>query len=220
MLAFAQREIVTGRVYYGSLGMKDVLVVNNSAQIETRTDSLGNFKIKAQVGDLLIISDYTVETKKIRYTPDLIKNSVLLIEVKQALLELDEVEVTGYNFSAYKMGLTSKEVILPSVAQRRMVSSGGGPVGMLINLITGQHRVLKNALEIEKREVALDRLNYMLEDVFYIEELKLHKEQVEGFKYYAAEDEKLRDLLKLDDEGQLKFALAELARQFTEINKP
>jgi hypothetical protein len=218
-MAYGQeRTLVKGKVYTGNYGVSDVLVVNFSAEAETRTDSLGNFTIKARTGDLLICSDYKIATRKIRYTPDLVKDNVVLLEVKATAAELDEVVINKYDFSAYKMGLTETDIILPTVAERRLRSSGGGPVAMLINAITGQDKILKNALKIEKREMALEKISLMFDDALYTNDLKLHKDQVEGFKYFIVEDEKFRKMLALGDEGAIKFAMADLARIYLKLN--
>jgi hypothetical protein len=106
LLAQAQeRHAVKGRVYYANLGVKDVLVVNNNAQVETRTDSLGNFTINAKVGDLIILSDFKIETKKIRYTPDLIKNGLMLLEVKMVAEEIEEVVINRSTITSESLGI-------------------------------------------------------------------------------------------------------------------
>lgn len=218
LLSFGQRETVKGRVYSGRLGIKDVLVVNLSAQAETRTDSVGNFSMKVQVGDLLAVSDYKVEERKIRFTPDLIQNGSLLLEVKMAATELEEVVINKYDFSAYKMGLTKTDIVLPTVAERRMNSSAGDPVGLLISVLSGQHKILKNNVKTEERIIALETLDNIFEDADYIDDLKIPADKINGFKYYAVEDDAFRALVKTTDKGTLKFELAKLATKYLTIS--
>lgn len=213
LLCWAQdRHAVKGRIYSGSTGIKDVLVVNNNAQAETRTDSLGNFAIKAKVGDLIILSNYNIETKKIRYTPDIIKNGLMLLEVKTVIEEIEEVVIN-------RTGITSESLGIPmgkayTVQERRLRAGTSDPIGSIINMLTGRTKMLKSNVQLEKRVTAKETLDGLFDDSYYIDELKLGKEQVAGFKFYAVENEKLREELKAGNETMVKFRLTILAEEY------
>ena len=217
LLAIAQeRENIKGRVYSGNISMKDVLVVNNSAQIETRTDSLGNFTLKAKINDLLIVSDYKLEIRKIRYTPDLVRDGFIQLEVKMNANELDEVVINHSTITSQSLGLPMGKAY--TVQERRLRAGSSDPLGSLINILSGRMKMLKRSVEIEKREIALDKLDELFDTAFYTEQLKIEADKVNGFKYYAVENDKLREELKTAKAGTIKFTLAELAEEYKKIS--
>lgn len=213
ILSWAQdRHAVKGRVYSGSLGVKDVLVVNNNAQAETRTDSLGNFTINAKVGDLLIVSDFKVETKKIRYTPDIIKNGILLLEVKMAAAELEEVVINRSTITSESLGIPMGKAY--TVQERRLRAGTSDPIGSIINMLSGRTKMLNANVNLEKRVTAKETLDGLFDNSYYIDELKLNKEQIAAFKFYAVENEKLREELKGGNETMIKFNLTLLSEEY------
>lgn len=214
-----ERREVRGKVLSEGAGIADALVVNFTGQTETRTDSLGNFKLRLAIGDLLIISDYKIETKKIRYTQDLVVDKVLMLKVKQEVMQIEEVVINrNKNLTAYKLGITSTDIKLPTVAERRLRSSGGDPVSALINIFTGQDKVLKNAVQTEKRERALDKLDVLFDDAFYTESLRLNTLQIKAFKYYIVESATFREALELGPTGRIQFIMADMATEFVKLN--
>lgn len=213
IMCWAQdRHAVKGRVYSGSLGVKDVLVVNNNAQAETRTDSLGNFTINAKVGDLIIASDFKIETKKIRYTPDLIKDGTILLQVKMTANEMDELVIDRTSITSESLGIPMGKAY--TVQERRLRAGTSDPLGSLINLLSGRTKMLKANVKLEKRATAKETLDELFDDSYYIDELKLNKEQIAAFKFYAVENEKLREELKSNNEPMVKFSLTVLSEEY------
>lgn len=213
MLAPAQdRHAVKGRVYEASLGIKNVLVVNNNAQVETRTDSLGNFTINAKVGDLIILSDFKIETKKIRYTPDLIKNGLMLLEVKMVAEEIEEVVINRSTITSESLGIPMGKAY--TVQERRLRAGTSDPIGTIINLLSGRTKMLKANVNLEKRVTAKETLDELFDNSYFTNDLKLTAEQVEAFKFYAVENEKLREELKGSNKTIIQFTLAGLAEDY------
>ncbi len=210
-----ERQAVKGRVYSGSLGVKEALVVNFTTQAETKADSLGNFSLAVQTGDLLIVSNYAIETKKIRFTPDLVKNGLLLLEVNMTVEELEEVVIQRSRITSESLGIPMGKAY--TVQERRLRAGSSDPIGSLINLLSGRTKMLKANVELEKKVTAKETLDDF-PDSFYIEELKLGQEQIAGFKFYAAENEKLREELKNGDTGTAKFTLAALAGEYKNVS--
>lgn len=211
-----ERTAIKGRVYTGVLGISDMLVVNFSAQTETRTDSLGYFTIKAKMGDLLILSDHRIETRKIRYTPDLIKKGIAQLDVVMTATEIEEVSITRSKITSQSLGIPMGKAYTPE--QRRLRTGSSDPLGYMINVLSGRLKMLKANVKTEKKVMALENLDALFDENFYLEELKLDKEQIGGFKYYAVEDETLRYELINGNIGTIKFKLAALAVKYKKAN--
>ncbi len=211
-----ERAAIKGRVYTGVVGISDMLVVNFSAQTETRTDSLGYFTIKARVGDLFILSDHRIETRKIRYTPDLLKKGIVQLEVIMTATEIEEISITRSKITSQSLGIPMGKAYTPE--QRRLRAGSSDPLGYVINVLSGRLKMLKANAKTEKKVFALQSLDDSFDENFYLEELKLEKEQIGGFKYYAIEDEALRYELINGTIGTIKFKLAELAIKYKKAN--
>lgn len=217
MLARAQdRQAVKGRVAAGGTGIKDVLVVNNNALKETRTDSLGNFTIDVKVGDLIIASDYKIETKKIRYTPDLVKNGIMLLEVKAVVQEIEEVVINRSTVTSESLGIPMGKAY--TVQERRLRAGTSDPVGAIINILSGRTKMLEANVDLEKIITAKEKLDDLFDDDYYINDLKLAAEQVPGFKYFAVDNEKLREELKGKNKIAIQISLAALAEEYKKRN--
>lgn len=233
ILCYSQsRQVITGRVMYNSIGIKDVLVINNNAQAETRTDSLGNFTIKAAVGDLFVISDAKVENKKIRYTPDQVKNNVFIINVTLAATELEEVVINRSTLTAESLGLVPKNQKRYTTNERRLKTGGGGPItsitigthmsfGLdgLLNAISGRMKALKQNVITERKIMLIEKIQSMYTDEQITSEFKIPAEYIQGFLYYVPEDIALNEALKSNNKSQVKFVLGGLAVKYLEALK-
>lgn len=220
-----ERKPVQGRIVYGSLGLKDVLVVNNNAQAETRTDSLGNFSLKMQVGDLLIVSDRTIQTKKVRYTPDVVKNGVIMISVIQVIEEIEEVVINRSRVTTASLGIPTGKKYTP--AERRLKTAGDfKPVHLLgllagslqvdpiLNTINGKTKRLKKEISVERREQLLARLWATYTKAEINEIYKIPEDYTNGFAYYVIEDAAFSTALEAGDKLNADLHASELSTLF------
>jgi hypothetical protein len=224
-----QRQAVQGKVFAGNAGVPEVLIVNFTGQAETRADSLGNFSLKMQVGDLLIVNDRRIETKKIRYTQDLLKNNLLLLEATLIAKELEEVVINRSTVTSQSLGIPMGKKYTP--AERRLRTAAGlDPtlgVGMMpgvsvsldaiINAISGRTKMLKKELVVEKKELAMQKMETLFTEKYYVETLKLAPEQIPGFKYYAVEDTDFRQLLTEGNGYKIELKAAELSKNYLDL---
>ncbi len=224
------RQPIKGLVYAGNYGVKDVLVVNFSAQAETRTDTLGRFTIKARVGDLLVISYHTIETRKIRYTPDLVKNGVVQLEVTMTATEIEDVDITRSTVTSTSLGIPMGKKYTP--AERRLKTAGLDPsIGIgnmagvsvsfdgILNAINGRTKRLKKELQVERREYALEKLDVLFQETYFTQTLQIPEENLSAFKYYAVENDNLRAALNDGRKELIELSLADLAIQYKTLNK-
>lgn len=214
-LGFSQCEL-KGKIISDILDVKDVIVFNFTTKKNTVTDAKGLFLIEAKPGDVLIISSPKLEGLEIVLNQNSFKMNPLIIEALSKANELDEIQIS--RISAKSLGIIGKNVKEYTVAERRLRSaSTGGPVGMIYNLISGQKKMLKRIVEVEKYELNHEKLLRVLTEDFFLTTLKIAKENLNGFLIFASEDMEIAKLLKDKNYGNLKFKLVELAFKFKEI---
>ena len=212
------RQVVKGKLVYGDYIINDVLIVNLSSQKEVRTDSLGDFTIAVKTGDTLVTDSYKIWPKRIVLTEGQLKENLLLIDVELKSYELEEIIIDATpKITSESLGLIPKGMKMPTVAERRLRAGTRDPVSAVVNVFSGKGKMLKMNVEIEKKETAFNTLGDLFEDSFFVDELKIAKEFVSGFKYYAVESKKIQDMLKSKDEGLIKFALTNLAVEYLKL---
>ncbi len=215
-----QREKLLGRVVTGLYPVRGVLVVNISAQREVRSDSLGFFNLPVKAGDSIAVRDSKIIPKDFLLTENDMVQSPFIIETESTAYELEEVVINEYaHINSVSLGIIPHDIKLPTVAERRLKAGSSDPLGSLINVLSGRNKMLKRDVETEKKIMALEKLDLLFEDSFFIDELKIAKDLVKSFKYYVIEDKKLREMLNLDEEGLVKFKLAALAKEYLNIAK-
>lgn len=213
--AFSQCEL-KGKVISDIADVKDIIVFNFTTKKDTLTDSKGLFSIEAKSGDVLIISSPKLEGLEIVLNENSFRMNPLVIEAKSKANELAEIQIS--RITAKSLGIIGKNVKEYTVAERRLrTASTGGPVGLVYNLLSGQKKMLKKIVEVEKFELNHEKLLRLLTEDFFITTLKIAKENLNGFLIYASENIEVTKLLKEKKYGNLKFKLVELAFKYKEI---
>tara|TARA_R110002050_G_scaffold4573_1_gene22089 strand:- start:67169 stop:67924 length:756 start_codon:yes stop_codon:yes gene_type:complete len=85
---------ITGKIYDEESTVKGAKIFNISKNTSTYTDDKGDFKIKASVNDTLVFSSYFHHKKTIALTEKHF-NNMIVIELKKAINNLDEVLLTN-----------------------------------------------------------------------------------------------------------------------------
>jgi hypothetical protein len=93
------------------------------------------------------------------------------------------------------------------------------PTDGLINAISGRTAMLKKELAVEKKEKLLLKIEYLFKEEYFLENLKIPKEYLRGFWYYAVEDPKLADALNTKNKMMARFIFSDLATKYLEILK-
>lgn len=223
-LSISQTQSVKGKVLSDGM-VGDILVINLSREIETKTDALGQFIIEAQSGDLLIFSAEFIHKK--RYLVEEIDFSKLLeISVEAKSIEMETVELNFYNdIDAVSLGILQEAPKKYTTAERR-VYTASGTVGfdLLINAITGKTKRLKYLVEMEREDYRVKYLSGLLDEDFFIQTLLIPKEKLNEFKYYAAYH--LKGMLPSDGKStsktsidKIEVELIPLARKYLELQE-
>ena len=95
VLVFGQeRKLIKGQLLYKNTKVVAANVVNNTAQINTITNSDGEFEIEVTEGDELIFSSVQYQIRTVKITSEILKNNRLVVTVNENINELKEVVVT------------------------------------------------------------------------------------------------------------------------------
>ncbi len=74
--------------------------------------------------------------------------------------------------------------------------------------------MLKKELNVEKKEFLLQKIEYLFKEEYFLENLKIPKEYLRGFWYYAVEDEKLEQALNGKNKMMARFIFSDLATKY------
>lgn len=99
-------------------------------------------------------------------------------------------------------------------AERRLYAESKGVIGV-INHLTGRIRELKSNIEIEKKEIAIQKIENQLDENYFIS-LGIPVHYVKGFLFYVVDDKNILEVLKTKDQELLKFHLINSSIKFKE----
>lgn len=233
---FAQTPTLTllkGKIASQIKELNDVYVANLRSESTTTTDINGNFSMFVKAGDTLQFSGLQIVNKKVVITAnDLVKQ--LYVESLEAKVNpLDEVEIKQYpNLNAVSLGILQKPAKAYTPAERKLrtadelhwyspllIPLGGMSVDGLLNSISGRTAMLKKELAVEKKEKLLEKIEYLFKEEYFLENLKIPKDYLRGFWYYAVEDPKLVTALNAKNKIMARFIFSDLATKYLEILK-
>lgn len=211
-LCFSQEMIFRGKVLANTDDLKGILIVNLTKETQTQTDSLGQFRIKAEEDDLLIFT--AVHLWKVRHLvekTDFEKEILIPMEVKAEML--DVVEIVRYNFNPEDLGIVPRGQKRLTVGERRLYTAQSEQhLGALINAISGRTKMLKKLVEMEKEDKRVAALTNAFTEEFFTKNLNIQPENVEEFKYFA-----VYYLQPKLPRKQLELKLIELAEKYLQL---
>ncbi|MDR6761949.1 hypothetical protein J2Y38_002160 [Flavobacterium sp. 2755] len=213
----AQEEVektITGQIFSETSPLEGVTITNTKSKQSTISDQNGDFSIAAKEGDILKFSTAEYETLVKQIKPEDLKTSFFTLHMTAAGIELKEVIINEYaDITAEKLGIVRPGQVKFTPAERKLYSGSGGVVGF-INLLTGELKSLKANVEVEKKEILLRKLEYMFEDKYYMENLKIPGELIKGFKYYCVEDVEFGKAVNSKNKTMCMFLIIELASSY------
>ncbi|RZK10507.1 MAG: hypothetical protein EOO46_10495 [Flavobacterium sp.] len=200
-LAAAQGEkLISGKIIVADAKVSDVLIINLTTEKETHSDSLGNFKIIAKLDDLLVFYAPHLDKMRKLIDEDAYKSTLLEIQMTSHITELDEVVITNYShINAYTLGIIPKYIKTLSPAER------------------GKYSAEPRALEFEEKSSSIEKLETLFEEEFFVEKLKIEKEMIKGFLFYAVEHKWFIKIVKGKNNFLTTFYLTMLAQKYNEL---
>jgi len=217
-LSFSQSKTIKGIVKAENASVEGIHVLNLVTEKATITDANGVFFIDVSEDDLLVFSAVHLHYWRKSISKEILQSGLIEIQMTAKVNELDEVVVSeNSKITAQSVGVINYKPKSYSPAERRLFTANSGLLDPLLNWISGRTKLLKKELEIEKRERALARLSAFFPNTFFKENLKIPEEYIEGFKYYAVEDQELFEVLQLKDKIRTAFVLGKLAQEFNKF---
>lgn len=208
---------ITGHISSDTAPLEGVSITNTQNKQSTVSDQKGNFSIAAKKGDILKFSADKYEPLVKQINQEELRADTLTLHMTATGIELKEVIINKYpDITAEKLGIVRPGQIKFTPAERKLYSGSGGVVGF-INLLTGELRYLKANVEVEKKEILLHKLEYMFEDKYYLEDLKIPGELIKGFKYYCVEDAEFGKAVNSKNKTMCTFLIIQLASTYNKI---
>ena len=191
---------LNGKVTSSFTDLEGIYLINSRSKENTLTEHGGYFSIQASVGDPIV-----------RF--------------------LDEVRINEYkNINAVSLGIISPNTKHYTPAERKLKTAeelhwyspllipfGGMSVDGLINSISGRTSMLKKELEVEKKELLINKLEGWFEKKYFIENLKIPEEYVKGFLFYLVEDPKFTAAMKSKNKTMATFIMNDLAIKYKQL---
>jgi hypothetical protein len=230
-LAQAQElTLLKGKVTSQIKELNEVYIVNLRSDSNSTIDQYGNFSMFVKVGDSLRFSGLQIVAKKVKINENDLAKKLYVINVEAKVIPLEEVEVKTYpNINAVSLGILQKPAKVYTPAERKLKTASdldgkigfGGSMSLdpLLNALRGRTAMLKKELTVEKKEFLLKKIEYMFPEEYFLGNLKIPKEYLRGFWYYAVEDPKLEAALNSKNKIMARFIFSDLAANYLEILK-
>jgi hypothetical protein len=207
-------KLVKGIITAEAVPLQGINIVNSSSKINTVSDQYGVFFITVKEGDVLSFSAADYEPlRKIINRQDF-KLGTVAVNMTAVTIELKEViidkhpEITAENF-----GIIPRDQVKLTAAERKVYTATNG-TDAILNYFSGRTKILKKEVDTEKKEILMAKLEYLFEDKYYIETLKIPEEYIKGFQYYCVEDQDFARSLRDKNKTMSMFLIVGLASSF------
>ena len=209
---------ILGQVFEQSSSVEGVNVINNNTQITAVTDENGMFSITAKEGDVLVFSSVNLEPLKRRISAEDLNSTSIQIKMTAKQIELKEVVVNdNAGINAEDMGIVPHGQKTYTPAERKLYTAKSTSVDKLINAMSGRTSMLKKEIKVEKKEMLFRKLEYLFDENYYTERLKISLEDIKGFQLYCVEDSEFAVSLNSKNKTMSMFLITELARKYLKI---
>ena len=147
------------------------------------------------------------------------------------MTELKQVNINeNTHLTAENLGIVRKDQKKYTPAERKLKTAGdfkpihllgllGGSlqVDPILNAINGRTKQLKKQVAVEKKEHLLVKLDNQFTDNYYIDQLNIDEDYVDGFKYYIINDETFVSIFSLNDKLKTQFKMSEMSVKYNQI---
>ena len=222
-----ERRPIKGVLLYKNTVVVAANVVNNTAQINTITNSDGEFEIEVAEGDEVIFSSVQYQIKAVKVTAEILALNRMVVSVNENITALKEVVVTteyvekflnlkeeefkGFDYEQDKSTRINNEL-----TDDRLLSNGIN----FVNIAKLIMKALSNKTEEEQmRMKPSEVLPLVFETSFFEQDLELQKDQVVGFLEYIYTQMKTSSLLKQSQQFQLIDFLISKSKAYKETLK-
>ncbi|RZJ53338.1 MAG: hypothetical protein EOO44_08845 [Flavobacterium sp.] len=216
-ITFGQTPVskeIFGQVLEQSKTIEGVNIINNTTQITAVSDANGMFSIVVKEGDVLVFSSVNLEPVKRRITAEDL-NSNLVVKMTAKEIELKEVVVNeNSNITAENLGIIPYGQKKYTPAERKLYTATSTSVDKLLNKISGRTTMLKKEMKVEEKETLFRKMEYLFDENYYNQRLKISSEDIKGFQLYCIEDAEFAVSLNTKNKTMSMFLITDLARKY------
>ena len=223
-----ETKLLRGQIFSDSIPISNIHVVNLSLETGTTSDSSGKFNMYARKGDTLFFSSIQYYHKNI-IVKDSTFNSMLIVNLREKLNELDEVQLDDIKLSGVlskdidkvpksnyeKLGIAFPKPRRTSLALEIHSASNGGNITTLLNTLNGKFKQLKKAKATGENSILVNKAFELFGEIFFISQLGIPQEEIFNFLYYCSEYPNFSGLV----EGESALLLIEFFKNHTESFK-
>jgi len=211
------RELL-GRIMEQSTPIEGVNIINNATQVTAVSDSDGNFSIAVREGEVLVFSAVNLEPLKKRITIEDLTSNLLIVKMNAKEVELKEVIVNeNANITAENLGIIPYGQKKYTPAERKVYTANSTSVDKLLNGISGRTAMLKKEVNVEKKEALFRKLEYLFDENYYTQRLKIPVDYIKGFQLFCIEDAEFAVSLNTKNKTMSMFLITDLARKYLTI---
>lgn len=220
-MVFSQEEtLLKGQLVFSSMNISAINIVNLSSRIGTTNNSKGEFSIVVRLGDELLFSSVQYEPYRLLVTQEIFEKPWVLVKLMPAVNELNAVTISNielsgslntdlnnvkleeyYNNASFGMPMSAPE--LTAEERRLYTASSGGPVGLIINIISGRLKMLKKLDEFAKKDKLIEKARQTMTTDFFVSECGIPEMYISSFLYFCAEDDNFKNRVEQNHKLQL-----------------
>lgn len=223
MISSAQQFMLDGEVVHdASDELESIHVFNSTTSRGTLTSRNGKFKIAVSIGDTLHITALQFKAEKIIISLEHFVSKKIRVELQQSTTELDEIllknhTLTGFLkrdagniktepvINAVSLGIIEKDIRLLTQSERQLKTARSGFLDPLINALSGRTKMLKKRVELDKKNLELEKLLEKFPAEYLTNELNIDEDKVYDFILYCEADPKFPEKVKKDRIQVLHF---------------
>lgn len=209
---------ITGQIFEQSSNVEGVNIINNTTQVTAVSNAAGVFTIVVREGDVLVFSAVNLEPFKRRITFEDLNSASVIIKMSAKEIELKEVIVNDNGgITAENLGVIPYGQKKYTPAERKVYTATSTPGDMLLNAISGRTAMLKKEVNIEKKEILFRKIEYLFDENYYTERLKIPVADIKGFQLYCVDDPEFAVSLDTKNKTMSMFLITDLARKYLTI---
>lgn len=209
-----ERKDRHGKVVGKMQDLKGIIVLNSNSSKSVLTENGGYFKLPMAINDTLIIRSEFIKEKVfvVRYSDFAQRTIQIPIEADDNVLEelvIDKSSDAYYRHQSKYKGL-EKDLY---------TATSAGPLGKLINLLSGRTKMLKKAVAYQHENDLAEKMISAVNESYFVDDLKIPKESINGFGYYILNDLDVVRAIEDKNTLQLQFLLPTKAKMYLETLK-
>lgn len=209
---------ITGQIFEQSTNVEGVNIINNTTQVTAVSDVSGAFSIVAKEGDVLVFSAVNLDPVKRRITIEDLNAASIVIKMSAKEVELKEVIINeNANITAENLGIIPYGQKKYTPAERKVYTATSTSVDKLLNKISGRTAMLKKEVNVEKKEVLFRKIEYLFDENYYTNRLKIPVADIKGFQLYCVDDAEFAVSLDTKNKTMSMFLITDLARKYLTI---